>query len=88
VRTEHILHGFANRDLRDKLAASVLRLHDEPKKASSQVRRLLHRLHVHGLVAKIPRSRGWRVTVFGHRVMGTVLKLRQRDFPCLYPIAA
>jgi len=67
---EHILHGFANRDLRDKLAASVLRL------------------HVHGLVAKIPRSRRLRVTAFGHRVMGTVLKLRQRDFPCLYPVAA
>jgi DNA-binding IclR family transcriptional regulator len=85
---EHTLHGFANRDLRDKLAASVLHLHDEPKKASSQVSRLLHRLHVHGLVAKIPRSRRWRVTAFGHSVMGTALKLRQRDFPSLYPVAA
>ncbi len=75
-------------DLRDQLAASVLRLHDEPKKASSQVSRLLHRLHVHGLVARIPRSRRWRVTAFGHSAMGTAVKLRQRDFPGLYPVAA
>ncbi len=85
---EHALHGFANRDLRDKLAASVLRLHEDPKKASAQVSRLLHRLHVHGLVAKIPRSRRWRVTPFGHSVMGAAVKLRQRDFPSLYPVAA
>jgi len=72
---EHALHGFANRDLRDQLAVSVL-LHDDPKKASSQVSRLLHRLHVHGLVAKILRSRRWRVTAFGHSVTGTAVKLR------------
>src|SRR3989442_6216718 len=76
---EHTLHGFTNRALRDKLTASVLRLHDDPKKASSQVSRLLHRLHLHGLVAKIPRSRRWRVTAFGYSVMGAAVKLRQRD---------
>ena len=85
---EHALHGFANRDLRDKLTASAFSLHDDPKKASAQVSRLLHRLHVHGLVAKIPRSRRWRVTAFGYSVMATAVKLRQRDFPSLYPVAA
>ena len=85
---EHTLHGLANRDLRDKLAASVLHLHDEPKIPSSQVSRLLHRLHVHGLVARIPRSRGWRGTAFGYSVMGAAVKLRQRDFPSLYRVAA
>ncbi len=85
---EHALRGFANRDLRDKLTASAFSIHDDPKKGSSQVSRLLHRLHVHGLVAKIPRSRRWRVTAFGHNVMGTAVKLRQRDFPSLYPVAA
>jgi len=85
---EHIVRGFTNRDLRDKLATSVLRIHDDPKRGSAQISRLLHRLHVHGLVAKIPRSRRWRVTAFGHSVMGTAVKLRQRDFPSLYPVAA
>jgi hypothetical protein len=51
---EHAVHGFANRDLRAKLTG-VLRA--DPKQQSAQINRLLHRLHVYGLVAKIPRSR-------------------------------
>ena len=39
--------------------------------------RLLHRLHVYGLVAKIPRSRRWRVSTFGYRIMSASLQLRQ-----------
>src|SRR3989442_3972447 len=84
---EHTLHGFANRDLRDKLAASVLHLRDEPKKASSQVSRILHRLHVHCLVAKIPRSRRWRVTPLGPTGMGTAGGIRARGFPGPFPVA-
>jgi hypothetical protein len=85
---EHALHGFTNRDLREKVTASTLRLHDDPKKRTAQVSRLLHRPHVYGLVAKIPRSRRWRVTSFGYRVMSAALKLRQRDFPTVYADAA
>jgi hypothetical protein len=85
---EHAVHGFANRDLRAKLTATSIRLSDDPKRQSAQVSRLLHRLHVYGLVAKIPRSRRWRVTAFGHRVMGASVKLRQRHFPTLYAEAA
>lgn len=51
---EHAVHGFANRDLRAKLAGH---LREGPTQQSAQVSRLLHRLHVYGLVAKIPRSR-------------------------------
>jgi hypothetical protein len=85
---EHAVHGFANRDLRAKLAATSIRLSDDPKRQSAQVSRPLHRLHVYGLVAKIPRSRRWRVTAFGHRVMGVSIHLRQRHFPALYAEAA
>jgi hypothetical protein len=63
------------------------RLRDDPKQQSAQVS-LLHRLRVYGLVAKIPRSRRWRVTAFGHRVMGTSVRLRQLHFPTLYAEAA
>ena len=52
---EHAVHGFANRDLRAKLAATSMRLSTDPKRQSAQVSRLLHRLHVYGLVAKTPR---------------------------------
>ena len=85
---EHALHGFTNRDLGNKLIAGVLRLHDDPKKRSSQVSRLLHRVHVYGLIAKIPRSRRLRVTAFGYSVMSTAVKLRQGDFPSVYAAVA
>ena len=82
---EHAVHGFANRDLRAKLTAQ---LRDDPKQQSAQISRLLHRLHVYGLIAKIPRSRRWRVTAFGHRVMGASVRLRQLHFPAAYAEAA
>src|SRR5881628_2697884 len=53
---EHAVHGFANRDLRGRRTGH---LRDDPKQQSAQISRLLHRLHVYGLIAKIPRSRRW-----------------------------
>jgi len=82
---EHAVHGFANRDLRAKLTGHLC---DDPRQQSAQISRLLHRLHVYGLVAKIPRSRRWRVTAFGHRVMGASVRLRQLHFPAFYAEAA
>ena len=62
-------------------------LSDNSKTQSAQVSRLLHRLHVYGLVAKIPRSRRWRVSAFGYRIMSASLQLRQ-TFPGLHAKAA
>ncbi len=79
-------HGqFSGDALRAKLTGH---LHKDPKQQSAQISRLLHRFHVYGLVAKIPRSRRWRVTAFGHRVMGASVRLRQLHFPALYAEAA
>ena len=85
---EHAMHGFTNRDLRDKLALAGRSLADDPKKSSAQVGRMLHRLHVYALVAKIPRSRRWRVTRSGFRVMSAALSIRHKGFPNSYADAA
>ena len=37
----------------------------------------MFRLHAHGLVAKIPPSRRWRVPLAGRRTMTTAIKLRE-----------
>jgi len=42
------------------------------------------RFHAHGLIAKVPRTRRWRVTLYGHRVMGASLYLRDHHFPEAY----
>ena len=75
---EHCLRGFTNRDIRAQLKPSVhLRAcgHD-PAKQSAKVSRTFRRLHAHGLIAKIPRTRRSRVTAYGRQVMGTSLYLR------------
>jgi hypothetical protein len=38
------------------------------------------RLDAHGLIAKIPRTRRWRVTDYGHNVIGTMMYLREHHF--------
>jgi len=52
-----------------------------PLKASAKVDRCFRRLHAHGLIAKIPRTRRWRVTNYGRNVMGTSMYLREHHFP-------
>lgn len=38
-------------------------------------------LSVHRLIAKIPRSRRWRVTTVGQGVMGTSLRVQHKECP-------
>jgi len=38
-------------------------------------------LHLRGLVAKIPRSRRWRVTQLGHAVLRAAIVMREDRVP-------
>lgn len=46
--------------------------------------RSFRRLHVQGLIAKVPRTRRWRETNHGRNVIGTSLYLREHHFPNVY----
>ena len=81
LRGEHTLHGFRNRDVRTRLFGAAATT--DPRR-SAQVSRLVKRLHVRGFVAKIPRSRRWRVTQLGHAVMSAAVLLREDDFPNVF----
>jgi hypothetical protein len=87
---EHCLRGFTNRDIRTKLQLTphVSLCGQDHKKRSSKVSRIFRRFHAHGLIAKIPRTRRWRVTLYGRRVMGAALYLRDHDFPMAYSTIA
>lgn len=80
MRGEHLLQGFRNRDLRPHLP-SPMRTVTRACRASARVSRLLQRLHAHGLIAKIPRSRRWRVTHRGHTLMSAILTLHHDNYP-------
>jgi hypothetical protein len=82
----HLLNGFRNRDL-----AALL----DPHPATTDVRRrrertsrLIAKLRGHGLIAKVTRSRLYRVTPRGHRLMSALLTFRHVDFPKAFAAAA
>jgi hypothetical protein len=57
---------------------------DDRKEASAKVDRCFRRLHAHGLIAKIARTRRCRVTNYGRNFMRTSLYLREHHFPNVY----
>jgi hypothetical protein len=81
LRGEHTLHGFHNRERRVHLFGPPAAT--DPRR-SGQVSRLVKRLHVRGLVAKIPRSRRWRVTQLGHAVRSAAILVREEEFPGVF----
>ena len=74
LRGEHELRGFRNADIR-----RLLQLPDrdpaDRRRARAAIGRRLKRLHVRGLVAKIPHTRRWKVTPLGHRTLGACVRL-------------
>jgi len=74
---DHIAQGFRNQDLREALYRESA--HDPLRhRHSAAVGRLLKRLQARRLVAKVPRSRRWRVTDLGRRILGDTLQTYRR----------
>lgn len=80
LRGEHLLHGFRNADIR-RLLYGEAKAAGERRRQSAAVGRLLKRLHVRGVLAKVPRSRRWRVSEAGQRLLGTVVRLYHDGLP-------
>ena len=72
LKDDHIAQGFRNKDTRAAILGDTLpnKNHRSP---SAAVGRMLKRLHVRGLVVKVPRPRRWRVTERGRRVLEDTL---------------
>jgi len=80
---QHHIRGLCNADMRTCLQGSphLRDLADNPKKQSAKVSRIFSRFHAHKLIARIPRSRRWRVTDRGKQIMAASLCLREVAFP-------
>jgi hypothetical protein len=83
---EHCIRGLSNPDLRALLEASphLRDLSDDPRKQNAKVSRILSHFYAHKLMAKIPRTRKWRVTNRGKQIMAASLCLRNVAFPELF----
>jgi hypothetical protein len=79
---DHIVRGFRNGDIREPLYGPLQKV-EEKRRASAAVGRLVKRLHVRHLVAKIPHTRRWRVTEHGRRLLGMVVQLYSCSWPQL-----
>ncbi len=75
---DHLAQGFRNKDIRAALLANPTQ---DSTRLSAAVGRLLKRLQVRGLVAKVPRTRRWRVTETGQRILGDTLRVYRRYAP-------
>jgi hypothetical protein len=80
MRGEHAIRGFRNRDIRRVLFPLSLEKKIQ-RRHSAAVSRLLKRLHVHGIIAKIPRTRRWKITTKGQQFMSMAIKHHHRFYP-------
>jgi hypothetical protein len=76
LRGEHAVRGCRNRDVAEGLYGGRARQPDERRRRCGRVSRLLRLLRAHGLIAKFPRSRRYRVTAKGQAVMSAALRFR------------
>jgi hypothetical protein len=83
LRGEHRLGGLRNRDLVGYLYAAAPRARDqvERRRRSARVTRLIQLLRAHGLMAKIPRTRRYRVTKKGEVLMSAALRVKRHELP-------
>jgi len=82
----HLLNGFRNRDLTGLLG--VPPAGTDIRRRRERTSRLIAKLRGHGLIATVPRSRLYRVTPRGHRIMSAVIRFRHVDFPQAFAAAA
>jgi hypothetical protein len=83
----NLLHGFRNADIRAALYGSTEDA-TECRRQSHAVGRMLKRLHVRGLLAKVPHGHRWHVSKKGHQVLGAVVQLYHHGIPAAMRTAA
>ena len=81
LRGEHALRGFRSRDLTPYLNHSPSKGPEERRRQSGQRSRLLQLLRAHGLIAKLPHTRRYRVTDRGFAFMSAAIHIRYKAFP-------
>jgi hypothetical protein len=88
LRGEFAVRGFRNQELARHLFGSRPTDPKERRRESARVSRLISLLRAHGLIAKFPRSRRYRVTLLGQRFMSTAIHVRRKLFPAKLTAAA
>ena len=83
----HLVRGFRNAEIREALYGSTEDA-GQRRRQSHAVGRLLKRLNVRGLIAKVPHSRRWQVSRKGHQLLGAIVQLYHYGLPAAVARAA
>lgn len=81
LRGEHRLQGFRNKDIARQLYTKDAKDPVERRRRCGRVNRLIQLLRAHGLVAKIPRTRRYRVTAQGELLMSAAITIKEVELP-------
>lgn len=81
LRGEHHVLGLRNRDLARELYKTPPVDADERRRRGARVTRLIQLLRAHGLLAKIPRARRYRITERGMHLMCAAVYVRHKYLP-------
>ena len=77
---ENLVHGFRNAEIRMAFYGATEDAEDR-RRQSHAVGRMLKRLHVRGMIVKVPHSHRWHVSESGQRVLGAILQLYYHGIP-------
>jgi hypothetical protein len=88
LRGEHHVRGFRSRDLAPYLNEPRPHTEVDRRRQSARRSRLLQLLRAHGLIAKLPHTRRYRVTDKGYALMSTAIDIRESTFPAHFAEAA
>ena len=78
---EHAIQGFRNRNIRQRLYPTPAKSPEDARRRCARVCRLIAKLRGHGLVAKVPTRRLYRITTRGQQLMSAALKYRTLGLP-------
>lgn len=81
---QHNIVGFRNADLTARLYRRPPADPAEAHRRCERVSRLIVKLRGHGLIAKVPRARLYRVTAYGQRVMTAAVAIHDEQYPVHY----
>jgi len=81
LRGEHHLHGLKHRDLARHLYGNTPRDPGERRRQSARVTRLIQLLRAHRILVKVPRSRRYRVSSAGQRLLTSAIYIRYKYLP-------
>jgi hypothetical protein len=75
---EHLLNGFRNADIRQRLVGSKESDASQRRRRSAATGRILKRLHIRGLLVKVPHSRRWHLSQRGRELLSELLRAHHR----------